>query len=207
VLHNFPRSDLFLNARPTSSDKPYDIIYHGSVPKYHLEVCLAVDAILMARGYHVQWRLISRGTPALDWFNRELARRRLTERFHISGLMPHDQIAKEVSKAKMGIIPLPNLPKFQNNIPRKLFEFMALGMPVVMSDLPPSRPFVGDGYCAFMVPPDDYGAYADAIIRLLNDPALRHQMGKEGRRRVDREYNWEKESQKLLDLYRELLGA
>ena len=206
VLHNFPRLSLFSNTQSTPVNKPYDIVYHGTIPKYHLEVCLAVDAVLMSRGYHVKWRFI--GTlPEMGWLTKELVRRGIKERFHISESIPHDQIANEVQKAKLGIIPLPNLPKFQNNIPQKLFEFMALRMPVVLSDLPPSRPFVGDGACAFMVPPDDYKAYVDAIIKLLNDPVLRNQMGEEGRKRVEQEYNWERESKKLTALYSELLDV
>jgi glycosyltransferase involved in cell wall biosynthesis len=206
TLHNFPRFALFSDLQPTSTEKPYDIVYHGSIPRYHLEVCLAIDAVLVERGYHLSWRFIGR-LPEIDWFTRELGLRDICNRFSISGLIPHDQIAREVVKAKIGLIPLPNLPKFQNNIPQKLFEFMALGLPVVMSDLPPSRPFIGDGACGFLVPWDDYHAYADAIIRLLKDPALCRQMGAEGRGRVIREYNWERESQKLIDLYRELLGT
>ena len=120
-------------------------------------------------------------------------------------LVFQNQVAGEVLKARIGIIPLPNLPKFQHNIPQKLFEFMALRMPVVLSDLPPSRPFVGDGACACMVRPDDPAAYADAIIQLLDNPALCQQMGAEARRRVEQVYNWERESSRLLDLYAELL--
>ncbi len=146
-------------------------------------------------------------TPEMKWLTQELTRRGITERFHLKDFIPHREVAGELSKAKVGIIPLPNLPKFQNNIPQKLFEFMALGIPVVLSDLPPSRPFVGDGRSAIMVAPGDHGAYADALIRLLKSPRLRDEMGREGRKRVMEEYNWEKESQKLLSLYRELLPA
>jgi len=206
TLHNFPPFALFSDLQPTSAEKSYDVVYHGSIPRYHLEVCLAIDAVLAERGYHLRWRFIGR-LPEIDWFTRELDRRGINNRFSISGLIPYDQIAREVVKAKIGLIPLPNLPKFQTNIPQKLFEFMALEMPVVMSDLPPSRPFVGDEACAFLVPWDDYHAYADAIIRLLQDQGLCRQMGAEGRRRVMREYNWERESQKLIDLYMELLGT
>ena len=206
VLHNFPQLSLFPAPCPPLTHQPFDVVYHGTVPKYHLEVCLAVDKLLVERGYHIHWRFIGEVSEQ-DWLTGELTHRGIQARFHISGLIPHNQIAQEISRAKIGIIPLPSLPKFHNNIPQKLFEFMALGMPVVLSDLPPSRPFVGDGVCAFMVPPKDYGAYADAIIRLLNNPTLRRQMGAEGQRRIEQEYNWEKESQKLIDLYRELLGT
>ena len=80
--------------------------------------------------------------------------------------MPHPEVASRVERARIGFIPLPDLPKFQHNIPTKLFEFMSLGMPTVLSDLPPSRPFVGDGQCALMVPADDPVAYADAVESL-----------------------------------------
>jgi glycosyltransferase involved in cell wall biosynthesis len=206
VLHNFPRVELFENGQPAPADKPYDIVLHGSLPKYHLEVCLAIDAALVERGHSAHWLLIGK-IPEMNWLTLELARRGITERFHLKDFIPHREVASELNKAKTGIIPLPNLPKFQNNIPQKLFEFMALGIPVVLSDLPPSRPFVGDGRSAIMVPPEDYGAYADALIRLLRNPRLRDEMGMEGKRRVMEEYNWEKESQKLLNLYRELLPA
>jgi glycosyltransferase involved in cell wall biosynthesis len=206
VLHNFPRVELFDNRPPASADKPYDIVLHGSLPKYHLEVCLAIDAALIERGYSAHWLLIGK-IPEMNWLTLELARRGSTERFHLKDFIPHREVASELSKAKTGIIPLPNLPKFQNNIPQKLFEFMALGIPVVLSDLPPSRPFVADGRSAIMVAPEDHGAYADAFIRLLTSPRLREEMGREGRKRVMEEYNWEKESQKLLNLYRELLPA
>jgi glycosyltransferase involved in cell wall biosynthesis len=183
VLRNFPRLDLFPAPEATDahagerSPAFYDIVYHGSIPRYHLEACLAIDAALVKRGYQVRWRLISKAIPESAWFTQTLAARGIQERFRLDGLIPHDQIAQEVVSAKVGLIPLPDLPKFRNNIPRKLFEFMALGMPVVLSDLPPSRPFVGDGVCALLVPPGDYDAYAEAIIRLLDDPELRCKMG------------------------------
>jgi glycosyltransferase involved in cell wall biosynthesis len=204
ILHNFPRLDLFTQL-PFETEKPYDIIYHGSIPKYHLDVCLNIDAALVARGVHARWRLIGK-MPEHHWFQRELCFREISDRFVISGVMPHSEVAKEVRKAKIGIVPLPDLPKFRNNIPRKLFEFMALGIPAVLSDLPPSRPFVGDNSCGFMVPPHDYEAYADAIIRLLRDPALRSKMGVSARQRIEAQFNWEKEFPKLKNLYQDLLS-
>ncbi|MDZ4720133.1 MAG: glycosyltransferase family 4 protein [Roseiflexaceae bacterium] len=206
VVHNFPQLELFPDAPNNEPEKRYDLTYHGSIPRYHLQVCFAVDDALTARGRRVSWRFIGR-LPEIDWFNEQVRRRNAPDRIHFTGQIPHDQIAAEVRKARIGIIPLPDRPKFHNNIPQKLFEFMALRMPVVLSDLPPSRPFVGDGACGYMVQPNDPHAYANAIIRLLDDPQLRRTLGNEGRRRVEREYNWEMESHKYLDLYADLVRA
>jgi glycosyltransferase involved in cell wall biosynthesis len=207
VLHNFPRLDFFHYTETPLVTRPYDLVYHGSVPKYHLEGCLAIDDALARRGFTLRWRFISKGMPAIEWFRAELIRRGIIQRFRIDERIPHDQVARVLSQAKIGIIPLPNLPKFLNNIPRKLFEFMAMGLPVVMSDLPPSRPFISNGTCGFMVPPGDYGSYAEAIIEILENPDRGQAMGQEGRRRIEQSYNWERESKKLLSLYDELLAT
>ena len=58
-----------------------------------------------------------------------------------------------------------------------------------------------------MVPPHDYEAYANAIEKLLDDAELCNQMGEHGHQRVVEEYNWEVESQKLIDLYDSLLDV
>jgi glycosyltransferase involved in cell wall biosynthesis len=118
--------------------------------------------------------------------------------------MPHDRVFSEVQRARIGIIPLPALPKYLNNIPQKLFEYMALGLPTVLSDLPPSRPFVEKGTVGIMVDPNDPAAYANAIVTLLDDPGLRQSMGRRGRMLVEQKYNWEIESEKLMLLVKEL---
>jgi glycosyltransferase involved in cell wall biosynthesis len=206
TIHNFPDLDLFLSQPlDAGANRPYDLVYHGTIPRYHLDVAFVVAEELRRRGRQTRWLFFGK-CPQSDWAQAEARRRGLDADFTIDpNLVPHEQVAGRVIQARIGFIPLPDLPKFQHNIPTKLFEFMALGMPTVLSDLPPSRPFVGDGACALMVPPADYAAYADAIIRLLDDPALRSAMGREGRRRVIEQYNWQQESQRLLDLYSELL--
>lgn len=204
IIYNFPRLELF---GKVARDVPrFDLVYHGTLPKYHIELCLAIDDAIVQRGRYVRWLLFGRISNP-EWVKHQIIQRNASERIVIGGMVPHDDVAKVVSQASIGIIPLPDLPKFQHNIPTKLFEFMALGLPVILSDLPPSRPFVGDNLCGYMVPVDDIGAYADAIIQLLDDPALRFQMGNEGRKRVERQYNWGGEASKLLNLYKELMAS
>lgn len=140
TIFNFPRLDLF---PPLSPDRPdncdFDLVYHGTNHRYYLEILLGIDRQLQKLGKSVTWYLF--GTFAeLEWFRSELRQRDAESRFFIGGLVPHDKVFSEVQRARIGIIPLPALPKYLNNIPQKLFEYMALGLPVVLSDLPPSRP-------------------------------------------------------------------
>lgn len=208
IIHNFPRLDLFLDNRNTNLQisPSVDLVYHGTIPKYHLEVAFNVANELQKRGRHVTWLFFGNG-PSVEWVDKELQQRGLQKVFtYDPHRIPHEQVAARVRQARLGFIPLPDLPKFQHNIPTKLFEYMALKMPVVLSDLPPSRALVGDGKAVIMVPPDDYQAYADAIERLLDDDILRKQMGEAGYQRVIERFNWESESQRLIQLY-EAIGV
>ena len=215
TLHNFPRLSLFQRQtserlldemRDANELKEYDLVYHGSVPKYHLEIAFDIAETLKRRGTEIRW-LIFGSVDDLSWASQQIRDRDLTNNFTIQGSVDHSEVPPLVRKARMGVIPLPDLPKFRHNIPMKLFEFMALEMPVVLSDLPPSRRFVGDGdqKCALMVAPGDADSFADAIELLLRDRKLREQMGAAGRKRIENQFNWDTESRKLVSLYRELL--
>ncbi len=205
IAHNFPRLDVF---SPPADDPPaeklYDLVYHGTIPRYHLEIAFNVADVLKRRGIAARW-LFFGSCPYREWAQREIDRRGLRDYVTVEhGWIQYDQVVPRLKTAKIGFIPLPDLPKFQTNIPSKLFEFMALGMPTILSDLPPSRPFVGDGKCAIMVKADDYEAYADAITRLLEDPVLCTRMGAAARERIEREYHWEREAVEILSLYERL---
>ena len=204
VVYNFPNLDLFdFLVEPENTE--FDLVYNGSIPRYHLLTSFDVAESLIQRGYNLKWYFFGK-CPEIDWAVSEINKRDLENFFFILPYVPHDKVSSEIRKGKIGFIPLPDLPKFQHNIPTKLFEFMALGMPVVLSDLPPSREFVGDGKCAIMVEPNNIKAYTEAIIVLIHDREKRIKMGLEGRKRIEVAFNWRNEEQKLFQIYSGLLS-
>ena len=72
------------------------------------------------------------------------------------------------------------------NQPVSITEAMACGIPVVASDLGGSRELVSDGETGWIFPAGDDAALADRLSALLDDPALRRQMGRAGRARVSK---------------------
>jgi glycosyltransferase involved in cell wall biosynthesis len=65
-------------------------------------------------------------------------------------------------------------------------EAMAVGKPVIATRIGGLTDIVGDGETGILVPPGNADALADAMRRLIADPALRQQMGNAGRVRVRR---------------------
>jgi phosphatidyl-myo-inositol alpha-mannosyltransferase len=87
-----------------------------------------------------------------------------------------------------------------------LLEAMAAGRAVVASDLPGYRSVATDGVHGCLVPPGDVAALADAIGALLDHPARRAAMGREGRAHADA-YDWGRIAERLRTLYAEVASA
>lgn len=69
-------------------------------------------------------------------------------------------------------------------MPRAMLEAASCERPLIVTDVPGCRSFVRNGVEGFVVPPADPQALADAMRRLVGDPALRARMGKAARSRV-----------------------
>jgi phosphatidyl-myo-inositol alpha-mannosyltransferase len=86
-----------------------------------------------------------------------------------------------------------------------LLEAMACETPIVCSDIMGFRDVVEDGREAMMVPCGDPQALADALVHLLEDPALRRRLGATGRERA-MGYSWSSVTTAVLGEYARVLG-
>jgi len=75
--------------------------------------------------------------------------------------------------------------------PMKLFEYLASGRPVVVSDLPVLREVVTDDLDVLTVPPDDPAALVAALARLRDEPDLGPRLARTALARVLAEHTWE----------------
>ena len=85
-------------------------------------------------------------------------------------------------------------------------EAMAHRRPVVASRAGGLPDKVIPGVTGWLVPPGNEEALGGAIIKALSDPARLQSMGSAGRALVDKEFSWRAATDRLLDVYRELLA-
>ena len=82
--------------------------------------------------------------------------------------------------------------------PMKVFEYMASGRPIVISDLPVLREVLRPDIDALMVPPEDIEALVSAIRRLADDPSLGRRLADSALARIEREFTWDIRARRIL---------
>jgi phosphatidylinositol alpha-1,6-mannosyltransferase len=85
-------------------------------------------------------------------------------------------------------------------------EAGACGKPVVAGRSGGLLDAVSDGVTGILVDPKDLGAVAEAILAVLQDPALGQHLGQQGRARVLQEFTWDHMAQRARRLFAEAAG-
>jgi len=86
----------------------------------------------------------------------------------------------------------------------KLFEYMAMGLPVIASDIPGNRKLVNEAKCGVVVPADQAKEYVNAVEKLLGDSSEFERYRENGFRAIEGIYNWDLERTKLVDLFKKI---
>lgn len=211
TLFNYP-SDLFLSTANQSikinnMNKPV-LLYLGGL-KRNRGTTLMLNAFKLVKEAvpNSQLMLVGPFAPASleKELRTEINQLKMSDAVTITGTIPFDQVGKYLSIASVGWIPFPTVKKYQKNIPTKLFEYMAYGIPVVSSDLIPVRPFIENRKNGILVKADDPNGHAQAIIEILTNPTLSATMGINGQRMVLEQYRWSEMEKRLLKFYDQLL--
>jgi glycosyltransferase involved in cell wall biosynthesis len=177
----------------------------------HLYAWKGVDVLLEAIARLPRARgLIVGGHPSEPDLERtkSVARRLgLEERVTFTGLVEPTRVAQLLTQADVLALPNPaSAISTRYTSPLKLFEYMAVGRPIVSSDLPSIREILRDGVNALLVPPGDPVALASAIDRLLTDSELGARLARAALDQVPN-YSWHRRAELLEALFTETIAA
>ncbi len=123
------------------------------------------------------------------------------------GYLNRDGVTNMLSRSRIGISPLLNVGQYTDiwNLPTKVYEYMAMGLPVILTRRPYHEDLVKEYGFGICVDPENTEEFAAAIRDLLDHPEKADEMGRNGRKAVKESFNWEIEQNNLLNLYRTIL--
>ena len=136
----------------------------------------------------------------------QAVRQGVVRRVRIIPPVPYGELLEWTASADLGLLVYApeRSPNIRMCLPNKLFEYLVAGLPVLASPLDAVAEIVESHRVGLVVPSPEPADVAAAIDRLLSDPARCADMRRHALDVARRELNWERERQRLLDLYRDL---
>jgi glycosyltransferase involved in cell wall biosynthesis len=195
----FPKSD--------KTEKKYDLIYVGGIsePRGIIQIIQAIE-ICKKKIPEIKFLLIGKIYSA--FFRKRILDLidilDLKDNIELNVYVPHENIEKFLSASKIGLVTLLPIPKYLKNIPIKQFEYMAFGLPVIGSNLPPIKNFIQPVDAGIIVDSTKPEDIAKAIIMLLTDEKLYNSLSKNATKAALEKYNWKFMENRLLQLYSNL---
>ncbi|MDD3103179.1 MAG: glycosyltransferase [Candidatus Cloacimonetes bacterium] len=121
------------------------------------------------------------------------------------GYVNREKAAEIFSECALGVVLFDRSPNHLYSLSTKMFEYMAAGLPILVSDLPENRKLLDRAVAGLYIDSSDVSLIEAALKNLLSQPEKLAQMGAEGKRLVTQELSWESEREVYLRLYEELL--
>jgi glycosyltransferase involved in cell wall biosynthesis len=209
VLQNFTDIHSEAAGKAGPARKTDTCVFAGSIkPDRNIAGVVRALGMLRRRGIDAQLRLA--GSWAAAEHRREILsiaeREGVAAQIRDLGLLSRTDAVRLQGSAAVGLnVSLPT----RNGVlgfPIKMLECMAVGTPIVYSDIPSFRRIAGFLEVGIAVDPAAPEQIADAIALLFGNPDLARRLGENGRRAVRERFNWDIESIKLLALYRDILS-
>lgn len=200
VVHNYP---ILAEWKSISSDHSRyhsrNICYIGNITKER-----GIGQIVKAIE-HVDCKFHLAGNYEPREFRDELAALPGYSKVIEHGYVNREQAAEIFSECALGVVLFDRSPNHLYSLSTKMFEYMAAGLPILVSDLPTNRKLLDKAVLGLYIDPTDVSLIQDALTCLLSEPEKLAQMGAEGKRLVTQELSWESEKEIYLKLYEELI--
>ena len=186
---------------PASSKDPgtFTVGFLGTLKAWHgLSVLAEALALLRRRVPEARLLIVGDG-PERERLEADLAGRGLLDVTRFTGSVASEEVPGLLASMDVAVAPYPRLANFYFS-PLKVYEYMAAGLPVVVSDIGQLAAIVRHEEDGLRCPPGDAAALAAALERLARAPALRARLGHAARAKVHREHTWRAVARRILDL-------
>jgi glycosyltransferase involved in cell wall biosynthesis len=203
TINNFPFTDELLIEKDNSIQKENVVIYTGGITKKR-GLTQLVNAMALVNK-KIPCKLVLAGQIYPNEYAVELHKLDGWNFVNYMGLLTREDMAVELSKAKVGVVLF--LPE-KNHIdaqPNKLFEYMSAKLPIVCSAFPLWEEIVVENELGTSANPLSSEDIAKNILILLKmDEDELKKIGEKGKKLIETKYNWYIEEKKLLKVYKKL---
>ena len=186
-------------------DGKFVIGFAGSLKPWHApDVLLKAFRWLAAQSedYHL---LIVGDGPLRDWIDGFASGAGLEERISVTGWVPNDRLPGLISAMDVATAPYPEMKDFYFS-PLKLYEYMAVGKPIVACRVGQIAEVLEDGATGLLTRAGDAHHLAERIEELYRDASKRLSLGKRAAESVSGQ-TWERNARRVIEIVEPLVRA
>ncbi len=129
----------------------------------------------------------------------------LNENVIFEGWVDNHLLPDYIASSTLGILPFYSCAHTEITLANKLFDYMAVGLPVVVSDVKPMQGIIDAEHCGICFKANDSTDFVNKVISLLNNPPKRSEMSRRGIEASVKKYNWENDSGKIVNVLSQLI--
>jgi glycosyltransferase involved in cell wall biosynthesis len=188
--------------------KYFSIIYVGFMLKSRgIETILEAAEILREEYADIRWTLIGPSKKNEQaCIENSIVSKGLEEIVDWKGEITHDQTLLNIMNSDICLYPFPRSFATDYIFPIKIFEYMALGKPLIATRLKGVQKILKDLDNAVFIEPGDPIALANAVELLRNDEQLRQKIGHRAKQKV-KEYHWDLINNQLVTSLRQTIST
>jgi glycosyltransferase involved in cell wall biosynthesis len=176
------------------------VIYAGTIPLNH-DLDMVVQSIKhLAIQDDLKWVIIATG-DGIPSLKRALADAGIADRVEWHGFMPHDRLIDYLVAADAAVYPYRNTPINRAKCSGKVMDYMACGLPMVVSDVGMNRVYLEDGVSGLLTPAGDAAAFGMAMRRLLDNRPFAASLGQAAQERIWQQFGWDERVARLEVIY------
>lgn len=163
---------------------------------------------LVEAAHHAKAKLLLAGAFSPKTYETELKESPAYACVDYKGFLDKKGMVALLEEANIGASTLLNVGQYDkiDTLPTKVYDYMSMQLPVVISNTDFAQKMNEKYHFAICIDPEKPEDIADAIKWLKEHPEQAVEMGNNGRKAIEEEFNWEKESEKLVDFYKNLLA-
>jgi glycosyltransferase involved in cell wall biosynthesis len=192
--------------RPPDDRPPVILAVGRLVEKKGFADLLEACSLLSGRGRAFRCRIIGTGLLQSE-LQAQIDRLGLREQVELVGPLPQGEVIREIHGAAALAVPCVIAKDGdRDGLPNIIQEALALGTPVVSTDVTGIPEVVRDGETGLQVPQRDPPALAAALDRLLANPELRVRLASEGRRLIEAEFDIHRNTEHRRAMFRASLA-
>ena len=206
VVENTVEHDLYTNLKidkniVASYQNFFTLGYVGKFgPERDIETSIRALKFLNNKIPNLKLLLVGDG-PNMEQLKSIAHEEKVTDKVEFIGWVDFNLTASYIEASRICVIPQPSNPLIDNGVPHKLFQYMVLGKPVIVSNAQAMAHIVQECQCGEVFKSHSPEDFADAVLRIYHSTI---DYGEHGRKAVFAKYNWEHSSMELIKLYAKL---